>query len=197
MAIRNYKENIEGYDFDRVTNAPISKNELELLKKTVMMTEEDKIYLRKAGEALSKQVDQILDLWYSWVGSNEHLIYYFADKKTKEPIKEYLSRVRERFGQWILDTCFRDYDQKWLNYTYEIGLRHHKKKKNKTDRVNSVDIIPLRWLICFIYPITATIKPFLEKGGLKGEELEKAYNSWFKSVVLQVVIWAHPYSKDW
>lgn len=191
-----YKSEIAGYDYERVGKAPISLEEFEELKKTVMLTEEDMKYLKKAGEALKGQVDKILDLWYGWVGSNPHLIYYFVDKKTKEPIQEYLSRVRDRFGQWIIDTCFRDYDQKWLNYAYEVGLRHNK-KKNKTDNVNSVDIIPLRWLICFIYPITSTIKPFLEKGGLKGEDLERAYNAWFKSVVLQVAIWSKPYSGDW
>jgi hypothetical protein len=191
-----YKSEIAGYDYERAGKAPVSLKEFEELKKTVMLTEEDMKYLKKAGEALKGQVDKILDLWYGWVGSNPHLIYYFVDKKTKEPIQEYLSRVRDRFGQWILDTCFRDYDQKWLNYAYEVGLRHNK-KKNKTDNVNSVDIIPLRWLICFIYPITSTIKPFLEKGGLEGEDLERAYNAWFKSVTLQVAIWAYPYSNQW
>jgi hypothetical protein len=162
-----------------------------------MLTEEDLQYLRKAGEALKNQIDQILDLWYGWVGSNQHLLYYFTEKRTGKPIDEYLSKVRDRFGQWIFDTCFRNYDEEWLNYAYEIGLRHHSSKKNRTDRVDSVDIIPLRWLVCFIYPITATIKPFLEKGGLAKEDLEKAYNAWFKSVVLQVAIWSYPYSKDW
>lgn len=162
-----------------------------------MLDEEDFMYLRIAGKVLQKHVDEILDLWYGWVGSKKHLLYYFGDRKSGEPIQQYLQRVRERFGQWILDTCFRDYDKRWLSYAYEIGLRHHSSKKNKTDSVNSVEIIPLRWLICFIYPITSTIKPFLEKGGLKGEYLQKAYNAWFKSVVLQVAIWSKPYSCDW
>jgi len=194
---RMYKEVIHGYDYNKVAMAPIKPEDFELLKTTVMLTEEDLQYLRKAGEALKNQIDQILDLWYGWVGSNQHLLYYFTEKRTGKPIDEYLSKVRDRFGQWIFDTCFRNYDEEWLNYAYEIGLRHHSSKKNRTDRVDSVDIIPLRWLVCFIYPITATIKPFLEKGGLAKEDLEKAYNAWFKSVVLQVAIWSYPYSKDW
>jgi len=163
-----------------------------------MLGEDDIKYLRMACEILKDQVDEILDLWYSWVGSNPHLIYYFSDPQGK-PIKEYLERVRRRFGQWILDTTCREYDQTWLDYMYEIGLRHHRTKKNVTDMVTSVPHIPLMYLIAFIYPITSTIKHFLAKKGHRQEDVEKMYNAWFKSVVLQVAIWSYPYAKegDW
>ena len=191
-------EEIPGYDYGRVPEAPITEEELKLLKKTVMFTEEDEKYLRMAGEVLKDQVDEILDLWYSWVGSNEHLVYYFSDKRGR-PIKEYLEAVRRRFRQWILDTCFRKYDREWLNYQYEIGLRHHRSKKNVTDGVDSVEHVPLRYLIAFIYPITSTIRGFLEKKGHPRDVVDKMYNAWFKSVVLQVCIWSRPYAKegDW
>lgn len=139
--------------------------------------------------------NETLNLWYSWVGSNPHLIYYFSDKKGN-PIKEYLEIVGSRFGQWILDTTSGKYDREWLNYAYEIGLRHYKTKKNKTDNVKSVPLIHLRYLIAFIYPITATIKSFLAKKGNSQDEVEKMYNAWFKSVVLQVAIWSYPYARD-
>lgn len=199
FVIKLIGEEILGYTFGEVEQAPISDEEFELLKKTVMMTDEDFKYLRMAGEVLKDQIDDILDLWYSWVGSNPHLVYYFQDKETGEPIKEYLENVRKRFGQWILDTCNREYNREWLNYAYEVGLRHHRSKKNVTDRVSSVENIPLRYLIAFIYPITATIKPFLKKGGYSDEDVEKMFNAWFKSIVLQICIWSKPYAKegDW
>jgi Protoglobin len=56
--------------------------------------------------------------------------------------------------------------------------------------------IPLRYIIAFVYPITATIKPFLAKGGHDPEEVDKMYNAWFKSVVMQVALWAYPYAKE-
>ncbi|GBC75252.1 hypothetical protein HRbin06_00568 [archaeon HR06] len=188
-------EEIPGYEYGKVPKAPISKDDLELLKKTVMFNEEDKKYLRMAGEILKEYKEEILDLWYGWVGSNPHLVYYFSDLEGK-PIKDYLERVRKRFGQWIIDTCFRDYDETWLNYSYEIGLRHHKSKKNKTDEVKSVPHIPLRYLIAFTYPITATIKPFLARKGHSQEDIERMYNAWFKSVTLQVALWSYPYAKE-
>ena len=41
--------------------------------------------------------------------------------------------------------------------------RDSRGKKNQTDGVDSVPIIHHRYLVAFIYPITATIKSFLEK----------------------------------
>ncbi|BAA79242.1 protogloblin ApPgb [Aeropyrum pernix K1] len=190
---------IPGYDYGRVEKSPITDLEFDLLKKTVMLGEKDVMYLKKACDVLKDQVDEILDLWYGWVASNEHLIYYFSNPDTGEPIKEYLERVRARFGAWILDTTCRDYNREWLDYQYEVGLRHHRSKKGVTDGVRTVPHIPLRYLIAFIYPITATIKPFLAKKGGSPEDIEGMYNAWFKSVVLQVAIWSHPYTKenDW
>lgn len=103
-------------------------------------------------------------------------------------IDGYLAAVRKRFYQWILDTCNRSYDQIWLDYQQEIGLRHTYAKKNQTDHVASVPHIGLRYMIAFIYPITATIKPFLASKGHNAEEVEKMHQAWFKSVTLQVTL---------
>ena len=186
---------IPGYTYGAHSNSPLSLEEFELLKKAVMFTQEDEYWLRRAGEVLADQIDEILDLWYGWVGSHPHLVYYFSGPDGK-PDLNYLQRVRERFGQWILDTCNRSYDQDWLAYAYEIGLRHHRTKKNQTDQVQSVPHIPLRYLIAFIYPIGSTIKSFLERKGNKPEEVEKMHQAWFKSVILQVILWSYPYAKD-
>jgi hypothetical protein len=66
-----------------------------------------------AGEVLKDQIDAVLDLWYGFVGSHPHLVYYFSGPDGK-PDANYLAAVRQRFGQWILDTCNRPYDQDWL-----------------------------------------------------------------------------------
>jgi hypothetical protein len=109
-------ESIPGYDYGKreVAPSPLSEEEFNLLKKTVLFTEEDEKYLHLAGDVLADQVDDVLDLWYSFVGSNAHLIYYFTGADGK-PLSNYLVAVRQRFGQWILDTCRRPYDRDWLN----------------------------------------------------------------------------------
>lgn len=188
---------IPGYTYGtaEVVTSPVSLEDFERLKKAVMFTEEDERYLKMAGEVLADQVEEILDLWYGFVGSHPHLLYYFTGSDG-QPLGEYLAAVRARFGRWILDTCNRPYDRDWLNYQHEIGLRHHRTKKNLTDGVASVSHVPLRYLIAFIYPISATIKPFLAKKGHNPDEVDKMFQAWFKSVVLQVALWSYPYANE-
>ncbi len=191
-------DRIPGYDYGspQLAEFPMGDDEFELLKKTVLLTDEDIRYLRLAGEVLRDQIDEILNLWYSWVGSNPHLVYYFSDKKTGQPIPEYLEAVRKRFWKWIRDLCERDYDRNWLRYQLEIGLRHHRSKKNRTDGVSSVEHIPMRYMIAFIVPITLTVRPFLEKKGHPKEVVERMHQAWFKAVTLSVALWCHPYAKE-
>lgn len=188
---------IPGYTFGspELAKSPVTMADFDLLKRTVLFSTEDEKHLRMAGEVLADQIDAILDLWYGFVGGQDHLLHYFRGSDQK-PDGNYLAAVRHRFGQWIKDTCNPPYDQAWLDYQYEIALRHHKTKKGKTDGVEGVDNINQRYLIAFIYPITATIKPFLAGKGHTAEEVDKMHQAWFKSVVLQVTLWTQPYAKN-
>ncbi|MCU7547684.1 protoglobin domain-containing protein [Chitinophagaceae bacterium LB-8] len=187
---------IKGYAYGEssLEASPITIHDLDLLKKTLLWSDEDDQFLKLAGEVLKDQVNDVLDLWYGYVGGNPHLLYYFTTNG--QPNTEYLSAVRERFGQWILDLCQKPYDQDWLNYQHEIALRHYSTKKNKTDGVDSVPIIHLRYLVAFIYPITVTIKSFLAKKGHSQNEVESMYNSWFKAVTLTALLWSYPYVRE-
>jgi hypothetical protein len=174
--------------------APISLADLQLIEKTLLLGEEDLTYLRKSHDILAPHVDEILDVWYGFVGSNPQLLKYFSSAAGK-PDAAYLGAVKKRFGRWILDTAQANYDQAWLDYQFEIGRRHHRTKKNKVDKAAAVDNISFRYVNALIYPITATLKPFLAKGGAKPEEVEKMYQAWVKSVLLQVTLWSYPYVK--
>lgn len=138
----------------------------------------------------------MLDVWYGFVASTPQLVRYFSNAETGEPDPAYLDAVRVRFGQWILDTAAAEYDQDWLDHQHEIGLRHHSTKKNRTDGVDSVPIIHFRYLPALVYPITATLKPFLEKGGHSPAEVERMHQAWIKSVLLQAILWSYPYVRD-
>jgi hypothetical protein len=187
---------IKGYDYGSASLAtsPISLQDLALLKKTLIWSDEDDRYLRMAGAVLADQADAVLDLWYGYVGGNEHLLHYFT--KGDQPNMDYLSAVRSRFGQWILDLCNRPFNQDWLNYQHEIAQRHHSTKKNQTDGVEAVPIIHARYLVAFIYPITATIKGFLGKKGHSADDVDAMHNAWFKAVTLTTLLWCQPYFKE-
>lgn len=188
---------IPGYTYGgQLPASPVSMNDFGLLRQSVLFAEEDVRYLRMSHDVLKDQTESILDVWYGFVASHPHLVHYFGNKSDGQPDAAYLSAVRKRFAQWILDTSSANYDQRWLDYQAEIGRRHHRTGKNQTDKVASVDNISYRYLPAFIYPITATLKPFLAKKGHSAEDVEKMHQAWVKSVILQVTLWSQPYVKD-
>jgi hypothetical protein len=166
------------------------------MKKTALFGDDDIAQLRRSLEIVRPEVEPILDVWYGFVGANPHLLASFSHRTTGEPIGPYLQAVRRRFGQWILDTASADYDQAWLDYQHEIGLRHDLARKNRTDDAPSTDMVGFRYLIPLIYPITATLRPFLASKGHAAEDVEKMHAAWVKSVLLQVALWSHPYVKE-
>ncbi len=191
-------DTIAGYTYgtDAVARSPVTEEELEQLKRTVLFGDDDVRYLKLSRDVLADQVEDILDVWYGFVASHPHLVHSFSDRTTGRPIDRYLERVRARFGRWILDTAAADYDRAWLDYQNEIGLRHHRSKKNQTDGVEAVENIGLRYLIALIFPITATLRPFLEKKGHAREDVDAMQDAWRKSVILQVALWSRPYAKE-
>jgi IS1 family transposase len=190
-------QSIPGYTFGTpaVAPSPVTGEDVELLKATLLWSDDDDRYLRMAGEVLADQVDDVLELWYGYVGSYPHLVGYFADRDG-QPIGPYLERVRARFAQWVRDVCSRPYDDAWRNYQHEVALRHTRAKKNQTDGVESVPEIALRYLIAFVFPITATMRSFLASRGHAAEDVEGMHTAWFKAVVLHVCVWSQPYAPE-
>ncbi|MEV6655231.1 protoglobin domain-containing protein [Streptomyces sp. NPDC051219] len=188
---------VPGYRYgdEKLPVSPVPLQELDKLKAAVLFGEADEAALRQAWEVLRDQVEAVLDVWYDFVGSHEHLVAYFSTPEG-EPIAAYLAAVRPRFGKWIEDTCTRPYDATWLSYQEEIAVRHTPAKKNQTDQVPSVPNVSMRYLVAFIYPITATIRPFLSAGGHSDEQVEAMHQAWFKAVTLQVALWTRPYAPE-
>lgn len=189
---------IEGYTYGTasVPASPVSAAELSDLQASVLWSDADRAALRRAREILAPQTEAVLDVWYGFVGANPHLVATFAGADG-QPDPEYLGRVRARFGQWIVDLCGREYDERWLAYQDEIARRHHPTGKNRADAVASQSgHVPLRHLIALIVPITVTIRDFLAVGATDASDLEEMYQAWFKAVTLSVVLWARPYSPD-
>lgn len=178
-----------------VTRSPIALADFELMKKSVLFAEDDLRYLRLSRDILEDQAEAVLDVWYGFVAANPHLLASFTAKSDGRPLGDYLGAVRRRFRQWILDTAGGEYDERWLDYQHEIGLRHHRTKKNRTDGVASTDNVPFRDLFALIFPVTFTLKPFLGKKGHSDDDVERMYAAWLKSCLLQVTLWSHPYVK--
>ncbi len=187
-------EGIPGYTYgtEEVARSPVSLDDLEQLKQTIQFGDEDHEHLRIVGEVLSDQVDALFEYWMSLFGPI--FMSYFAGPEG-QPDERYLGAAHPRFVQWIFDTCNRPYDQEWLDYQYEIGLRHHRAKKNQTDNVESVPVVHFRYLWAVVHPMS-TIRPFLAKKGHSDEEVDKMHQAWTKALMLSVILWSHPYVRD-
>jgi hypothetical protein len=192
------QQKIPGYDFgsDKVAKSPISMAEWEELKKSALFSEEDVVYLRLSEEVLKDHVDDLLKIWRGIIFDQPHLRAYDEDPKTHQVDAEYAAAVGKRFGQWVLDTARAHYDQAWLDYQYEIGLRHHRSKKNKTDRGRTLGHIRGRDLLAFSAAIVVPMKPFLAKSGHPPEIVDRMYDAWWKATILQATLWIQPYLKE-
>mgnify|MGYP005854525183 CR=1 FL=1 len=178
------------------TTTEVGPAELDELRQAVLLGPDDLDALRRSREVLANQVEDVLDVWYGFVGSHPFLLESFARRSDGQPDERYLAAVRQRFGQWILDTAAAEYDEDWLATQLEIGRRHHRSGKNRTDGVDATEHVPLRFVIALVYPITATLRPFLEKGGDPPKEVDRMQDAWRKSVLLQVALWSRPYARD-
>ena len=179
-----------------LARSPISLADFAKMQASVLFGPDDVAALRRSLDVVGDQVEAILDVWYGFVGANPHLLASFSNPADGKPLGEYLGAVRRRFGQWILDTARANYDQAWLDYQHEIGLRHHRSKKNRTDSAPSTAVVPFRDLFALVFPVTFTLRPFLASKGATGSEVEAMYAAWVKSCLLQLTLWSHPYVKD-
>jgi len=184
---------IPGYRLgDPSLETAVPLEDLERMKKTALFGPDDVAALREARAILAPQVEDILDVWYGFVASQPHLVASFA-KPGGEPSADYLGAVRERFGQWILDATAAEYDQAWLDYQIEIGKRHHRIGKNRTDGVDAAPHIRFVDMIPLVYPIFGTLRGFLEKGDATPERVDAMHHAWLKALLLTITLWTQPY----
>lgn len=192
------RDDVPGYALGQATlaRAPYSMADLAALQKSMLFGADDVAALRQSRAILADQTEAILDVWYGFVASTPELVVFFGDTRSGQPDGAYLAAVRRRFALWILDTADARYDQAWLDWQYEIGLRHNRLKKNKTDGAHGPAQVDFRYLPALTIPITTTLKPFLARKGAPAAEVERMHAAWVKAVLLQAILWSHPYIKD-
>jgi hypothetical protein len=186
---------IPGYMFGtaEVPTSPVTLAELEQLKTSVGWSTEVERYLRMAGEVLADQTKAVVEHWRSGIIAGIPNLARHSRTPEGEPNPEYLAKSNLRFQQWILDTCLRPYDQKWLDYQQEIALRHTSAKKNQTDGVRSTPYVPLRDIVAFVAVINETIRPYLAAEGHSDGDVNGMHAAWCKSLQLQMALWSRPY----
>lgn len=168
--------------------------ELDRLKAALLFTDDDVQALRRAHDILGPRVEEILDVWYGFVGSHDFLLESFSTPAG--PDGDYLAAVRKRFGDWVLDLTRAEYDEDWLAYQEEIGRRHYTGKNQTDGVVGAPEIIHHRYVVALVYPIYATVRPFLAAGEVDEAEVERMHQAWLKALLLSVALWSRPYLRE-
>jgi hypothetical protein len=174
---------IPGYDFGDVARSPVTLDDLQHLRQTMGFAEADRRALLEAGEILRPQAETMVDEWRAVIGGHEHLARWFFGPDGK-PDADYKASVKRRFVRWVVDLCSRPFDQAWLDYQHEIGIRHTPAKKNVTDGAHTASHVPLRYVLAFAIPVIQSVRPRLQQAGIAGERLERMCAAWAKAVIL-------------
>ena len=68
-----------------MSTATVTSAEFDELKASVLFSDDDVASLRRSGEILADRVEDVLDVWYGFVGSNPHLLASFTRTSDGEP----------------------------------------------------------------------------------------------------------------
>jgi Protoglobin len=192
--VTEHPERIPGYTYGTAQAAvsPLTLEDLDRLKAAVWLTADDEEALREAAGILADQADDMVTAYRARLGLQPWLGGY-SGHPDGTPNPEYGAATKPRFDRWIIDACTRPLDRDWLNYQHEIGLRHTRARKNTTDHADSLDHIPMRYLLAFTAVVIATAPTYLAAKGASAEHVRRMHSAFTKSVMLHVTVWTRPY----
>lgn len=192
--VLKHPEQIHGYTYgtDEAARSPLTLEDLMRLKAAVGFTAADEAALKDAAKILANQADDMVTAWRKQLSQQPWLRGY-SGHPDGTPNPEYSAASKPRFDRWIIDACTRPLDQSWLNYQEEIGLRHTRAKKNMTDHADSLNYIPMRYLLAFTTVVITSSRDYLAAGGASEDDLKRMHAAFTKSVMLHVTVWTRPY----
>ncbi|HZQ40121.1 MAG TPA: protoglobin domain-containing protein [Rhizomicrobium sp.] len=170
-------------------------DELRRLEAALEFTTQDREMLSRARSVIADHAEGLVDGWRAIIGAHDFLSEWFVGPEGK-PDDAYKAAVKKRFVQWVVDLVTRPFDQAWLDYQHEIGLRHTPTRKNQTDGAETPLLVPLRYLLAFIAPVALAVRPLLQTAGFAKEEIDLIHAAWTKAVILSVTLWSAPYVRD-
>lgn len=179
--------------------SPVTLPDLERLKQTAGLTPDDESELRTAAAVLRPSAGEMVDTWRREIARFGHLSAYSAGADGAANAA-YAAATHPRFARWVIEACEGPYDQAWLDYQHEIGLRHTRERKNRTDAVDNLeDHIPLRYLLAFTPVVLLTTRGFLARGEHDAAAVQRMHDAWIKAVLLHVTLWTRAYvdAEDW
>lgn len=187
---------VPGYTFGSaaVGRSPVTPAQWRALLDSLHFSEEDDRAFRRAREILAAREDEAFAHWVGLFGDVFVSTFARPDGTIDQSYRE---SVGKRARQWFRSLP-KAGTQEWLDYQHEIGLRHHRQKKNRTEDVTSVEHVPGRYLVAFIHHV-ADVRKFLGDAVSDGAEVDRMQSAWSKLMTAQIALWLHPYMPegDW
>lgn len=191
-----HPDRIAGYDYagPHLGRSPVTLAELAKIETATGLTEDDALWLCRAGELLTPQAARLVDGWRAQLSRHPHLSWH-GGHPDGTPNPDYAAASHPRFARWIIDLCTRERDQEWLDYQHEIGRRHTTDAKNVTDGVTSTPYIPMRYLLAFVPTVLSGLRKVLAESGEPRADVDAMTEAVTKSVMLHVTLWTRAYAE--
>jgi hypothetical protein len=192
--VLEHPDQIPGYTYGtaEAAGSPLTLEDLDHLRAVAGLTDDDEAALKDAAAILAGQADDMVSAWRAQLGQLPWMAPY-SGHPDGTPNPEYGAASKPRFDRWIIDACTRPLDQGWLDYQQEIGLRHTRAKKTRTDHADSLDHIPMRYLLAFTTVVITSSRAYLAADGASAAELDRLHAAFTKSVMLHVTVWTRAY----
>jgi len=155
--------------------------QIELLMSMGLFSADDEIALRKAWAILKDQTDDYLDMTLGMLAA------YPALRREQYTVDwlDNPSGLRDRFRQWLLETCFSPYDPHWIKQLYSEKL------------LSGSALTPgFRHIVALAYPLAAMARPFLLVCESDHHDIERMQCALLKAILLQVALLSKLYVKD-
>ena len=170
------------------------REDVELLLRISLFSQDDARALRSAWRILRGQTDDYLDVVLGVVAAYPPLVGALMDSVGGGHGLETSAEItRQRFRRWLFETCNLPQDPPWLR---QLQARPPAREAS----ANAADALPqFRYLIALVYPVVAAARPFLAAGGRNAVDIEQMQYALLKAILLQVALLAKLYIEagDW
>ena len=167
--------------------------EVELLLRISLFSQDDERALRSAWRILQGQTDDYLDVVLGVVAAYPPLIRALMDSVGGHGFEISAETTRQCFRRWLFETCNLPRDPPWLR---QLQSRPPAREAS----ADAADALPqFRYLIALVYPVIAAARPFLDSGSRNAVEIERMQYALLKAILLQVALLAKLYIEagDW
>ena len=169
------------------------REEVELLLRISLFSQDDERALRRAWRILQGQADDYLDVVLGVVAAYPPLVRALMGSVGGDSLETSAEITRQRFRRWLFETCNLPQDPPWLR---QLQARPPAWKAS----ANAAEVLPqFRYLVALVYPVVAAARPFLAAGGRDVVDIEQMQYALLKAILLQVALLAKLYIEagDW